>query len=355
LQWLRGDHLPPEEVTPFECMAQLLSRSFETFLGGFTGRRNFLYVGKDPGLVPPNMLTIPSIVASTWDAVNDPFVGSFMDAHPWKTDTHRWIMRANAVLKGLVSVVQLLFPGLSPMARVIFWTATGMLSESLDTFGTVSRSKIMAAVTPFTEQRRKLQNWNNMGWFLGLALTTVPHALIGLRTALNITTYQIVVIGALLALPITVGGNLLPSFVRQRVEFPRSAPQEDPYRGEKFFARAAHSAADILRGLARSFAIVRHNGWFIRNTIAKFITIFTPAIDNMYFYRFLVRPVKVGNLQLEGELLMIFKSVFVGAPGSILMPMASRYIKKVGGEKNMVLLDASTKVVTNLLRYFVCT
>ncbi|MCL2508147.1 MAG: MFS transporter [Oscillospiraceae bacterium] len=354
IQWLRGDNLQPENITPFECATQLLSRGLSGFMDGFTEskKRNFLYFGTGEGKVTPAMTSVTGVIASTWDAINDPLVGTYMDTHPWKMRTHLMLMRANAAIKPFFSLFNMLNLGLSPLTRVIVWLATGIIQETFETFSGVSSTKFMAGVTPYSRERSKLQNWNNMGRFMGAGLSSIPMLLMGLRGVLGITDYQIFLIGGMITLPFCLTGNLLPSFMRQRVEFP-AKPAPDKYRGEKPLKRAWLFVADTARGVAHSFSIMRHNGWFVRNIIAGFITIFTPSIDSMYFYRFLVQPIKIFGKEFKGEGIFSLKNSTITIPGTLLMPFARKAIQRVGSEKNMVLLNHAVKVVTYLLRYLV--
>ena len=336
VQWLRGGNLPPESVTPFEMATQLFSKGFSGFMRGFTGKRGFLYMGTDPGKVPPKYTAVTGAIGTTWDALNDPMIGSYMDAHPWKANVHRWIMRASGTLGPLVAAFTLLNLGLSPLARVIMWLLLGVVDETLGTFNDVSGNKLRATVTPYLTERRKMQDWANIGRFMGTALSAIPMALLGLRDVLGITDYQIFVVGAFVTMPLVLFGNIIPSFVTQRVEFPERGPDEKPLT------------------ILQSFAIAKHNGWLIRSIIGSFISAFIPGIDSMYFYRFLVTaPPPIGRLHFNSEMIFTVKNSIVPIPGTLLMPFARRAIKWVGGDKNMVLLNHATRSITQLLRYFV--
>ena len=354
VQWLRGDGLPPETVTPFELMTQLLSRGMSGFMNGFTssGKRNFLYFGEGEGKVTAAMTSFTGVIASTWDAINDPLVGSYMDAHPWKMKTHIALMRVSALIGPVFSLFTMLNLGLSPWTRAITWLLTGVFSETLGTFSGVSSTKFTAGVTPYTSERGRLQNWNNIGRFLGSGLSAIPQLLMGLREVLHITDYQIFLIGGAITLPFALTGNLLPSFMRQRVEFPVKPPAEK-YPGEPPLKKAWFFVRDTARDLGYAFSITRHNGWFIRNTIAGFITVFTPSIDSMYFYRYLVQPIKIFGKDFKGEGIFSLKNSTITIPGTFLMPFARGAIQRVGGEKNMVLVNHATKIATYLARYFV--
>jgi len=351
-QWLRGDHLPPEATTPFEKLTQIVTKAFGPFLGAFTGYLGFLYAGNDPGKVTPAMRSVSGAISTTWDAVNDPLIGGYMDAHPWKTETHRRIMRATGILGPLTSAFLMLDLGITPLTRIVMWTVLGIVNETLGTFAQVSTTKFTAAVTPHTRERRKLEYWNTIGKFIGSAVKNLPTMFLGLRTILGVTQEQIFIIGAFAALPFALAANLLPTFMRQRVEFPVKTP-EDKYPGVPPLKKAWFFVRDTVRDFGYAFSIARHNTWFMRTLIGNFITVFAPGINERYFYRFLIRPFSVGKLQFESEMLQPLKDGIVSIPATVMMPMANRFIKKVGGDKNMVVIDHATKAATKLLRYFV--
>jgi len=339
IQWLRGDSLSPESITPFEKATQLLGRGLTSFFSGFTKYRGFLYSGTGPGKVPPKYTAVTGLIGTTWDAINDPVVGTYMDTHPWKTSTHRTLMRISGIIGPIFSLLTMYNMGLSPLVRVISWSVTGILGETLGTFTNVSGAKVSAAITPFTAERRKLQYWGNIGRFLGTALQAVTPALMGLRDILGISDYQIMTWGALLTFPLALTGNLLPSFVNQRVEFSHLAPGEKPL------------------SIRECLSVARHNTWFMRGLIIGFIQVFTPRFDSMYFYRYLVKPfaLKIGNrdLKFNSEMIFTVKNSIVPIPGTLMMPFARRYIEKFGGEKNMVLINSGVKAVSMLLTYFI--
>ena len=121
-------------------------------------------------------------------------------------------------------------------------------------------------------------------------------------------------VGALVLTPLALFGDLLPTFAKQRVSFERAPGEEPP-------------------SLRESFAIVRHNKMFIINTICSFITVFTPSVDSMLFYRFLIPRMEFRGKEVAGEIILLIKNTLVGMPGVFTQPFARQFIKLVAEKK----------------------
>ena len=139
---------------------------------------------------------------------------------------------------------------------------------------------------------------------------------------------------------------MLPTLVLQRVP-------DQPERRKKLGLK------QTLLEIKESFAIVRHNKWFVLNTLARVFTMLTPNVSDTDFYRFCGLNETVANTieawqgRGTGELLYAIRNFVTGAPGSILQPFAPVAIKKMRGPRNMLLLNSGTNAVVYLLRYLV--
>ena len=334
ITWAKGEDLPEERIRPWEYLFQFTALTLNRFAEGFANKRGLLYEGMGKGKIPPNMLSVTGIVNSAWDVINDPLIGSYMDRRHFGTDTYRWIMRVTKMWVDVWSVILLFDFGLTPMQRAVFWCAELLFRDVLTTANTVAESKIWAGITPSSEQRGKVQLAKTLGNQTGMGLSALSVLFMGLKDVLGITDYQIILVGALVLTPLALFGDLLPSFAKQRVSFER-APDKPPPT------------------LREGFAIVRHNKMFIVNSVCSFITVFTPAVDSMLFYRFLMPRMQFRGKEVTGELILLIKQTLVGAPGVFTQPFARQAIKLVGGDRNMLILDKGVGVLACLLPYFV--
>ena len=332
--WAKGAGLPEERIRPWEHIIQFVGPTLSSFAGGFSGKRGLLYEGMGEGKIPPNWQSVTGTIHSIWDVANDPLIGTYMDRRHFGTDIYRWIMRATQLWGGIWNILLMFNFGLTPMQRLILWFAVGFVGDIFGTANTVADAKIWAGITPSSEQRGKLQVSKTVGNQTGQALSAASLLFMGLKDVLHITDYQILTMGALVLGPFAIFGNLLPSFAKQRVNFERAPGEQPPTLGE-------------------SFAIVRHNRMFLINCVCGFITVFTPAVDSMLFYRFLMPKMQFRGKEIAGELILLIKNSAVGTPGTFLQPFARQFTRLVGGERNMLLLNQGMGVLQCLLTYLV--
>jgi len=332
--WAKGTGYPEERIRPWEYLVQFFGPTMEGLIQGFTDKRDKLYVGEAPGKIKYMQQNLPGFLNSAWDVANDPMIGVYMDRHRYAAQVYRWIMRSTAIWVKLWNVLLLFNFGLTPTQRVWFWCAEGMLRCVFTTANTVAESKLWAGITPHTEQRSKIQLAKTLGIQGRMALSAMYLWIFALQETLHISDYQIILYGALLFVLPSLVGALLPSFAKQRVSFEREPDRQQP-------------------SLRESFSIVRHNRMFIINSICGFVTVFTPAIDDEYFYRLVAPKMRVFGKELNGMALKGLKLTIVGTPGTFLQPLARQAIRRVGGERNMLLLNRALGVAQCLITYFI--
>jgi len=326
--WWRGADLPEENIRPWEGGIQFLADGLKYFMNDFTGMRNLLYLGMGEGKVPPNLKSIYDVIRITWDALTDPPVGVYMDRKRFGVTPHRWMMRANAVISPLLIMIQCFNFGLSPVQRVVQWTLMTMFHDLVSTGNAVSESKIWAGITPHSQQRGVLQLWKILGGHMGGMLGALPILLLGMTDVLGITEYQIMIFSALAAAPLTMFCRWLPSLARQRVDFSVRVNAEGAERQD--------GEAEEKLSFRESFAIVRHNRWFMMWLVVNLIRIVMPRTDERYLYRFLLPKMQFRGREYGGEVLYTLKGIFAGIPGFLLSPFAIQAVRLFGGPVSFI-------------------
>ncbi len=324
--WWRGDALLDEQLHPWEGGIQFFAEGLKGFMNGYTGIKDRLYIGMGKGKITPNTKSISDVITITWDGINDPLVGAHMDRRRFSQQVHRWVMRFNATLSPLLILAQCFNFGLTPVQRLIQWTIISFFADIMSTANAVSESKIWAGTSPHSEQRGVLQLWKTLGGHVAGALGGIPYILMGLKDTLGITDYQIMIWGALIFTPLTIFCRWLPSYAKQRVDFTVKVKGEDETEEE----------AKRPPTLRESFAVVRHNRWFIMWTVVNFVRLFIPKTDELLFYRFLLPKLRLGGKEYGGELLYTLKGILTGLPGFILSPLAIRAVNLFGGKINFI-------------------
>jgi len=122
--WLKGEALPFEKLAPWELLL--------FFANGFLGIATGSWDGRDQLYrftykVNANLITVSDVFANIWDGLNDPLFGSWMDRHPFKDNTYRWISRASSIAGTFLTFFYLLDLGLKPVPRIVLFTVGRML------------------------------------------------------------------------------------------------------------------------------------------------------------------------------------------------------------------------------------
>jgi len=327
--WWKGTDLPEETIHPWENGIQFLAEALKGFMNGFTDMRGRLYLGMGEGKIPPNWKSVHDVTRITWDALTDPPVGVHMDRKRYGEMVHRWIMRFNATMSPLLILVQCFDFGMTPLQRIIQWTLITMFADLMSTANAISEAKIWAGITPFSEQRGAIQLAKTLGGHLGGAFSGISVVLMGLKDILGITDYQIMIWGAMIFAPLTIFSRWLPSFAKQRVDFTVKVNAEGETLSEE--------TQEQRLSFRESFAIVKHNRWFMMWLVVNFIRIIVPRTDEMFLYRFMPVPkLRFRDQEIGGELLFAIKSVVCYAPGFLMSPLAVRAVELFRGKVNFI-------------------
>jgi Na+/melibiose symporter-like transporter len=229
--------------------------------------------------------------------------------------------------------------GLTPLQHVVMITLIFCLRDLFGTASNVATSKVFARISPLSRERSRVITAQNLGQTIYRMLQGLPLLFMGIAGDDNELRYRILLLGAIIFTLPAIGAGLLPSFAKQRV---LPTLQGNDTRG------------GVIREMLEGFAIVKHNKWFVLTNIAGFITVFTPGVDEQYFYRFGGLPtVKFGKKTIQGESLQWFRSNFIAIPGILLQPFAPRIIEKVGGPRNLMVLSSSVTIFLDIIRFFV--
>jgi len=350
--WWKGAELPEEKIHPWEGGIQFLAEGFKDIMITFTWLRDRLYLGMGEGKIPPNWKSVHDVIRITSDGLTNPPMGMYMDHKRFPEKVHRWVMRFNATLSPLLIFIQCVNFGLTPLQRVVMWTIVSMFADLMSTTNAVSESKIWAGITPYSAQRGLLQLWRTLGGQLGYAVGGIPTVLMGLRDVLGITDYQIMIYGALIFAPVTLFARWLPSFAKQRVDFSTKLKGE----GEETEDKEGEANGEEKLSLRETFAVVKHNRWFMMFVVVNLIRIFVPKTDDMHLYRFLPvpkLPFRFRGEELGGEMLFAFKNFVGGIPTLLLSPFALQAVKFFGGNVNFIKAHVLTVMGWHASSYFI--
>ena len=335
--WLRGDGLPADHITPWELMLYFFNKAFGDMSGGFTSKQDFLY--KEVYRIPANKISIAGVVSSVWDAVNDPILGSWMDRKRFAPSVLRKILRISAVTGSILAVVKLFDGNMSVWGHLGLLMLCNMSQDIVSTLAGVSDQKMRAGISPSSQQRGRIRVWENLGNALTWPIGNLPTVLMGFSSQLGLSDYQIIFWGACILLPFAITAHILPSFVRQRVDFSVAAAEQQ-------------EQVSLRERLNETYQVIRHNRYFLLNSLASFITVFSPDMgDELIIYRYLMPSFKFFRWEVGGEALLPIKQMLSGTLSNILQPFHRQIINKVGGPLRAQQLKCLVNIASKLLMY----
>jgi len=347
--WWKGTGLPEENIRPWEGGIQLLAEALKGFMKGYTDMKDRLYIGKAEGKIQPNWKSVHDVTKISWDAVNDPLIGTYMDRKLFSENVHRWLMRFNATFSPFFILIQCFDFGMTPLQRVIQWTLVSMFADMMSTANAVSEAKIWAGITPHTKQRGIVQVCKTVGGQLSNTAGGIPMLLMSLKEIIGLTDYQIMIYGALIFAPLTIFCRWLPSYAKQRVDFTVKVRGED----NEASAAQAQGQAERPPSFRESLAVVKHNRWFIMNSVVNLLRVLLPKTDEMFLYRFLLPKMKFRDKNVGGEFLWVFKNAVFGLPGLLLQPFALKFVEKFNGKLSFLKVHEVVIIATTTAKYLV--
>ena len=372
--WLRGGDIPADHVTPWELLLGALSSAFGGMSGGFTGRQDFLF--KEVYRVPANYLSVAGVISSLWDAVNDPLLGAWMDKRRFGPQALKNIMRISAFTGHTFNIIKMIDGGLSPWQHVALLMFCNMTQDIIGTLDGVAGTKIRSGISPSTQQRSRVEVWNKMGWQATWIIGNLPTLFMGFREVFKLTDYQIIFLGSLVFLPFAIASSVMPTFVKQRVDYSRlpsmgmetrsNIPKVNETSLEDGSVRSFTEPAPrglrgiwdatraSIRDMGGSFQVVKHNRYFIFNSIANFITVFSPNVgDELLVYRYLVPSFKIFGKEMSGEGVLLFKQTISGLPSTLMQPFNRQIINRLGGPLRAQQIKSFVDAGGKLLQFFV--
>ena len=343
VRWVKGEGIPADHITPWELLLYLFHEGFKGMFDGFAGRQDFLY--KEYYRIPPLYNSYAGTISSIWDAINDPILGGYMDRKRFGPDMLRKIMRWSAVTGTMLTVVKLFDGGMSHLQHLIVLVLCSCTQDILGTMNGVSDQKMRAGISPLTQQRGRIRVWTNIGGslFWGVA-GMLPNLLMTFQKPLGLSDYQIIFYGALFLMPLGIFAWILPTFIRQRVDYSWAGAAQGE-EGEPIREKLS---------LRETFTVVRHNKYFIANSIAKFITVFSPDVgDEQMIYRYIMPGFHVFGHDVTGEILLPIKQLLGGFVSNFMSPFQRQIINKVGGPLRAQQLKCVVCGLSRLLMFFV--
>ncbi|MCL2531366.1 MAG: MFS transporter [Oscillospiraceae bacterium] len=345
VRWWRGRDLPNEQVRPWEQGMHVINSVTNAFRNAFSWEQGWVFT--QYFRIPLADSAIANTIVGVFDALNDPFAGAFMDTKNFKLNTHRWINRLSGTLGPILILIPMLgFGGISHWQRLTILIICRCIADFIGTPAGVAGTKLVVHTTDDPAQRRKINLAQGLGETIHEMLVPLGGALIGLRYALGLSMYQILLIGtAIFTLP-SILGNWGPTFIIQRL------PDHQNPVAEEFTFKST------MIGVWEAFKITRHNKYFWLDNIRALLVAAVPTIPDRDFFRFsdllrVLPPVTIGGAAVQAETILWARDNIVSIPVNFIVPFSLPIINKLGGPRNTQVLHESIGLVAILARALV--
>ena len=358
--WLKGEATALGHLAPWEKLLFFIAGFTNTATQQWEWGRDRLY--RYTFKVNPNHITVSDIVCRIWDAFNDPFIGQWMDRHPMQDNTYRWIIRVNHTISVIFGFIYLLDLGLTPMQRMVMYTATVCVRDILGTMKDVAFAKYYAGITPLSDERGKATTWENVGNQMGYTLGNIPAWIFGFVKDRQVwSDYRVYTRGYAITMPLKLVTGIVGTFAVNKVQFKaaaaagRAASDTD---GELAALEPQFSEEEPKLSIRESFAVLKHNKYMLYSSIANVVTMLTPGIDIYPIVRFMYPNRKTPKFlrgllgdTIRGEGYMQLSKQVSGLPITILYPFLGPVMKKLGGPKKTLILSSCLYIALNSVRF----
>lgn len=290
-------------------------------------------LGIDPGIVGL-CLMIPKI----WDAINDPIIGAIVDKHEFKNgEKLRPLLKIMPLPIGLVGIIMFIDFKSVPLTLAI--SVIGFLVyEMLYTFHDVAEWGMTALITSDPKERDRVSQVARIGAMAGGLLPGLIPIILDLTNgSLDPNNYQAPLIEEkymllVIAVLFSFGGMSLSLFAYSAKERVKT---------KKVEGTALTSVKLILK-----------NKIVLLIICGKVLGSLTLHMDGALFFKYMFQTIYIGSFRLEGMTVSLVYGIIVGLPATLMMFVATKIARALGGFKNVLILQMVMNVTIRLCAYF---
>lgn len=320
-----SEHLPNREILSYATglAGQNVSYSF------ISGRLTYFY--ENHAVSQQNASKVGKLMTYTylWDAINDVFVGAYVDRRPHKPyQKMRPYLLYLPVIIGVLCAFMFVRAGSNDVFKLIYLGVLYFMWDLLYSFQDVGLWGLLALSSPHSHERSRVAQWVTIGASAGATLAgAFPFLWDILKGSAGMKESSIFTMFAFI---FGLGGEVLSlrsAKFRERVDSP---VQKD----EKIW---------------ESLAVIRHNPTLIFISLARFSQGLSPKINQTYFFQSEYR--NSNSALLKGGTAEVLYGIVSGAPSAVALPFANKIIDRVGGMKKLLLLSQIAAIVTRFAAF----
>ncbi|MBR2892666.1 MAG: MFS transporter, partial [Clostridia bacterium] len=273
-------------------------------------------------------------VSTLWDAINDPLIGGLIDRRKHKPGQKmRPFLLWTPIIIGILVFLIFVDFGFKESQTIAFVLVLYILFDVVYSLQDISIWGIAAMSSPDSSERGRVIQWISiaagLGGTLGGLFPTFKDMFVKNEIMTEKSTY---VFGAMI---FGLGGMLIAMLAYRMKE------KVEPVVDEK----KSSVLSDIWD--------LRHNKTLIIVCLARTVQSISIALPWEYFFETQGLAYNVFGAEISGGTAQVVYGFIMGIPGAIAMFFAIKLIKRLGGNKNLLVFSEAITIVARVLAFFV--
>ena len=299
----------------------------------FVSNRLFVYLNTILK-IPSEKTGIITGVSTLWDAINDPIVGGLIDRRKHKPGYKmRPFLLWTPVLIGILVFLMFVDFGFKESQTIAFVLVLYILFDVVYSLQDISIWGIAAMSSPDSTERGRVIQWISIAAGLGGTIASLfptfkdIFVTNGIMTEKNTYVFGALVFG--------LGGMIIAMLAYRMKE------KVEPVDEEK--------KSSILQDILD----LRYNKTLIIVCLARTVQSISIALPWEYFFETEGISYNVFGAEISGGTAQVVYGFIMGIPGAIAMFFAIKLIKKLGGNKNLLVFSEVATVIARILAFFI--
>ncbi len=266
-----------------------------------------------------------------WDALNDPVIGAAVDKHRFRSgEKLRPFLLWLPPFIGALSAMMFFNVRFEENGKLLYILLIYFVWDVVYSLQDTALWGMVAVSSPLSGERARVAQWVSIGAGAGGAVVGTFQILRSLlERYYGVSDMAVfIVFGFIFAL----GGELVSMSAHKMPEAVRSETPKD--------------------NIWRSLALLRYNRTLVLIVIARLVLSLNPRVGNAYFFENMVS-YDIGSLHIDGKTADFIVGLLSGIPGTFAVFFATKFARKIGGMKKILVLSQMMSITLRVFAYFV--
>lgn len=293
----------------------------------FISQRLFVFINTVLG-IPSEKTGLITGISTLWDAVNDPIVGTLIDARKFKPgDKLRSLILYTSPIIGILTALMFFDFNLNTTASIVLILIVYLIYDLLYSIQDIAMWGLIPLSSSNSEERSRVSQWVSIGAGAGAAIGGLfPSVRSILVDNAGMSEKNAYFLGAVV---FGLGGMLI-SMLAYRMK------EKAVYVSEKKV-----SVLDSLKSL-------KYNKTLIIICIARFLGSISLMLPWEYFFETEGISYNFFGIELSGGTMQVLHGLIPGIPGAFMMFFATKFAAKIGGMKRVLVVSEILQIICRL-------